>query len=836
MTPSARLPFDSQLEKRVSELYDFSLDIARYDGDIEFATGGGTIHYVLDENIFELFVNPCENFSYVMRDQNVRRMRGQVPGREITAMQSALLTGEALLSGSLPGQRGSPYYITEWHRWEFLERVSYLLGKVGRLSEPSLRQAMEAALRAKHDLVSDDDGDLESFDEDPFLDDDMRLLRDSFGASPAETLRFARVRRAAAILAQDSLAEPMQQLHRTLKLDASSRLQNITRIAAPKDVDRESLREAARDWEGRIARETDARAARFHTHHTKSQRAIRNDAQSLALIDWISRAVDPNKVRVVFVTGDPTLFDTYRRAYEEDPEKRKSGADPFFIRRPLQYSTLFSTDEQDAPSRKTLFYSLQQIVELPLTPLRVASVAGVEMPEEIMFRRQSLTLPRIEKGSVRASYFHDAWIRYGHQYKTEQISEVDAQIEVTERMLNGLAGGLLDRRIREEDRRLLVEARGRGSEERDLLFSRYVDRAVESFIRAAVDMWKPQAEGFFRRAAKDDQTKIRRKVPLAVQVAVADDHSGSPLTKLLDSILDDPLEEGSTPLEPGFTITSSFEIFIGAGAMALHANQWRLGDHFCEVAINAFRYFAKYENISEQDASEAHYLCALAKRFRIGEIKPVENVSPYSSATKLYEKALDLLRSSEALSGSVSEGFHSYRSYSERAALGLFYSALCAEIAAGLKGVPEALPIETASIRAFRDSAACLAEALRIERHSGFDARPQLYGEAIGKIGLQVLINITAWHALSPIIDPAGDSCEYPELAREGARNLAALEKILHRAETPLFWLEFYAFKISEGIETEVSRRKLASLRNNPQGGSVELDRSLFTAIQSYWR
>lgn len=49
-------------ELAIAEIHDLSLDIERWDLDAEFADDdGGVIHYVFDQNIFELFTFPFEN-------------------------------------------------------------------------------------------------------------------------------------------------------------------------------------------------------------------------------------------------------------------------------------------------------------------------------------------------------------------------------------------------------------------------------------------------------------------------------------------------------------------------------------------------------------------------------------------------------------------------------------------------------------------------------------------------------------------------------------------------------------------------------------------------------
>ena len=68
----------------------------------------------------------------------------------------------------------------------------------------------------------------------------------------------------------------------------------------------------------------------------RSPTSIWNDARSIALIEWLSTQL-PSSERMVFVTGDQTLFDAYRRAYE-DSGYRQNRKRAFFLRRVTQYS------------------------------------------------------------------------------------------------------------------------------------------------------------------------------------------------------------------------------------------------------------------------------------------------------------------------------------------------------------------------------------------------------------------------------------------------------------------------------------------------------------------
>ena len=823
------------LEQRVSSLYDFSLDISRHDGDLTFARRGGVIHYVLDENILEMFVDPSRYYHYVMTEDAGRPKRKPRP-RDMQAMQSALLTAEALLSGSLPGQSKGRCFLTEWHRWEALERVSTFISTLSRSDPETLKRAMERALEVKARLAEGGDDAQEvdaSFD--PFLPADLSQLAavPGVGADERAVDQFARVRRASAYLSRETDSEPLHQVNRVLKADAEGLLTAVTELRLPDGREQERLAVVAQEWARRIRSEARTRAAKRNSPKVKSKTATWNDAQSIALLEWISRRLDPDKERLVFVTGDPTIFDCYRRWYEPGPGERSRPPGPFILRRPVQYTALFSSNPRGlSEARQQLFYSLQQLVELPLAPIRMASVVGDgDMSADDVFRRHSLTLDRMQVND-RSIYFHEVFGALGKAYNPDQIEAVEDQIATTERLLSGLSGDLVERRIAPEQRELLRVTRG-DEAERERLIARYVGNAVDELIRSALQVWRPEAEIFFRRAAMEGPKRSGRHVPLAVNPT-----AGSSLAAMLDALFEDPVEEGSGSRPVRFQVASTFDIFLGAAAVAIHGNQWRLGDHFCEVAINAFNYLSRVEASTRGEVGEAYYLSALAKRFRLGELRVQPDNVGHAQAARLYEAALVLLSKSEEFAAGAPPGFGSYRAYSERAALSLFYAVVCAIAARPNRDTdrPRYKKFRASAAGAFADAGAFLSEALRVERRFHAEApMPDNYGSPAERVRLQILINIAAWHAIRPLIRAELDVPTRPDLARELLRNLQLVERVVGKIGSPLFEAELTAFKISQGVESSRSRQRLENMHGQRRRGQVDVDHLLLRQIKELW-
>ena len=206
--PSMEAPLN-----QIAALFDLSLDIERHYSDVNFAQDGGTIHYVFDENLFELFVFPNINwhrsnyFSAAWRGSKTKNEQ-----RHKTAgLQSALITAEILFSGKLPGQVNSKILLSEWHRSELLSRMDDIVGDYSKSSFEAFRSTTETAIFEKFKVWLDEPtekytGKFRSAD--VSLQDDVKLLREQRGLTEGTIAGFCRNREAALLLASDKHSEP----------------------------------------------------------------------------------------------------------------------------------------------------------------------------------------------------------------------------------------------------------------------------------------------------------------------------------------------------------------------------------------------------------------------------------------------------------------------------------------------------------------------------------------------------------------------------------------------------------------------------------------------------
>src|SRR6185312_2203345 len=96
------------------------LDIERSKQDAEFQEQNGRVHYIFDENIFEMFVRPKRMKALTSTFYSPFLLKYSEGDKRTAwksfAAQSALLTAEYLLSGELPAQFSKMIYMTTWHR------------------------------------------------------------------------------------------------------------------------------------------------------------------------------------------------------------------------------------------------------------------------------------------------------------------------------------------------------------------------------------------------------------------------------------------------------------------------------------------------------------------------------------------------------------------------------------------------------------------------------------------------------------------------------------------------------------------------------------------------
>ena len=336
---------------QLAHLIEIVDDLDRHLNDAEHAAAGGKINYVFDENVFELFLRPQRMAEYVSlfhssrwsMDEHSRKF-----WRNINA-QSALLAGEYLFSGSLPGQEQNYLYITPWHRDELFHRSSQMIYEFEQELPSSdivreflfqmakFRTAAARATGIAINLRDDDDG--------TGISADIQTLREA-GVPEDQLGGYLRTRVALRAIASEDRMMPMIQLQRMMSPDFFSAIRPIHHSGAPGSDGRRILADAEA-WFARLQQE----ATRQHHDSVSNARrrqpgrpfgSLRNDALALAAVESLARDRQKAGELTVLVTGDALLYSAYRRWHLANcPDA------PFLLRRVTQYAPVFSLGDRE---------------------------------------------------------------------------------------------------------------------------------------------------------------------------------------------------------------------------------------------------------------------------------------------------------------------------------------------------------------------------------------------------------------------------------------------------------------------------------------------------------
>jgi hypothetical protein len=661
--------------RQVLRLVDLSGDLERNQEDSEFRESGGEIIYVLDENIFEMFVRPRrhrESVETFYADDWASNSRTLSEYRSYEA-QAALVASEFLVSRKLPGSSSDHILMTAQHRWELAHRVEALIEELTRelRADPG---AVGRQLQKKVAILAalTDSGTIRvSRAVDPALSRDLRDLE--LAGAAAETIeRVRRARVAAPALTQDELTEPLDQVRRITKPPIRGRLRTLQAIHPATGRDLNDIAADAEFWFERLAGEL-SRPGHKNRARARSRddlgRALMNDAESIAYARWVARCLNPNQ-RLVFVTGDPVMFDAYRRWHTEPGPARLSSGEPFFMRRATQYSPIFNPHDSGgdlhqpgATGRQTsvLFSLIQQAVEAALLPVSFA--AGTD--SLLNLSREQLALKMVDAERLSddadlrklAQALADTWLA-DHADRVEQIRD---QWQKAQRLAIGSSYDLIVERITDEQL-TLAAVLTRNPDHSDQVLGAYVAELLDRLVEDSLQLWLPLAETF---------DEGRPDSPAPERLAVILDFDG------LQESGDGPRAE---------------QVFAEAACRALSLEDISNADRFASLALRADEAAAARELATSGVDLELRYLNAVTQRYQIATLidhfrvgRAEERIAAQRSINKvklLYARASRLIHECLAAHFPGDEGapnggdmIRYLRALSERAALNLFAAA-----------------------------------------------------------------------------------------------------------------------------------------------------------------
>lgn len=599
-----------------------SNDIYRNSSDSEFVKSGGEIVYCFDSNIFNLFYNTYK-WRAAVSSFHSRNFTGGEDWATIEA-QSALIAAEYLLSEDLPGASSGNIYLSPWHLSELsqnLDRISIEFFR-GLQNDSDHRKRILVEARRKLRVVSlfKDEAELKRVGSNA-LHKDLRVLSEFLGNDSTRLRQFALTRYAAEVLVSCRLTERMDQIRRIVSLPLRNRLKPLTDFFKIDESTRKRLYDDARLWYSRLERE-EKLGERDQKGARRTGQAKWNDAQTLAFVRWVSLKIPPHQ-RLVFVTGDDVLFNTYRRWWVSgvtDPAD-----EPFIMRRTVQYAPIFnlsdarsdvSASHDITKNVEKLFEDIQDAIETSLLPFNLSIIAKEDdrkrLNGSIMRGREFLALRARDSRTLRGhqpdlimSYFlagkKDEWF----SAQAQKLGDIKELFRKIERIGIGLFHDMVLRRL-EDDAFLngMSSFSLSGSEANDDVVH-FLEKSLDSLSHKVRSAWIPSALEFLGGSTRQRSHLDNRRVPDSLSYCL--------LGQSIYSFIEKPYNEF---VEPGAKIWDEKPeaVFMVAAVVAMDTREWWKAEEFASQAL-----IAASRSTAEVDVlAEVRFLHAQTKRFRFG--------------------------------------------------------------------------------------------------------------------------------------------------------------------------------------------------------------------------
>lgn len=692
------------LEQQI-QMLNLVQGIERNQSDEMFEADGGRIHYVFDENVFEMFVMPKRMRSFVGTFQSTFWKRFADPAHfrawPSFNAQSAMLAAEYLLSGELPGQEDSKLlFMTPWHMNELSNRVGELTVELrGRIEAAQLEGRTSSVERDLDSWFRSKQGRADATDpyfwaplaREPQLREDLDNLQSHGNVEPARIDRFAAARILARVLSEDTYFEPVEQLARLVSPGTRDRIVDLTTRFGLGSRDEEELERSATEWHSRL----DKQIKSAKKIPPRRPAAIWSDAYSLALVNWVSENCDRASERVVLVTGDRFLYNAYLEFWS-NWRRNSPETDPFVLRRIVQYAPILNMNNRkfsDISDTGSLIDSTQQAMEVTLLPFNLSrmSTLAADDPHMLERGRHYLALKAAEEinpaDDVSINYFlkqaTPSWF-IDQQRSLRGLCDLWKQ---TERTAIGAMFPLVQRRLHDRIEKLDAHIVTHPDAKLADVLSNRANQLLDRIVTRSVDVWYPIAVKFINdklREAMAVEERLPLRAPIAVRLEV---RAGSGTFDLTETIERWIRENDQTVVR---LLMQHYEqareqnlLFAFASGISLGQRDWSNADHYAHLAVQAAT-LDKTDNTPPAHENELRYLHSIAKRFRVGEIGPPANERAYLLLRRRYAAARDLLEHCfkyhvEYLeceeAGVRPHVLKLIRTQSERAALDLFFAA-----------------------------------------------------------------------------------------------------------------------------------------------------------------
>ncbi|HEX8626070.1 MAG TPA: hypothetical protein VF782_13475 [Allosphingosinicella sp.] len=852
------------------QLLDLSLDVERNKEDFAFSSlEGAKISYVFDENVLELFIQPKDGRGRMtsLHASHWSRAPSATRWARPYVCQTTLATAEYLLSGELPAQHRRTIFMTEWHRWEFTKRVEMLqslqVDRLRRAGRKAMRQRFAGARELLRLAEKDPDG-VEDRVEDRRLAADLAAYR-ARDPEPHALETYLATRLSLAILAEDQLMEPAEQLRRLVTSPLRNSFSTLHRSLPPVSTEeKQVIANDTRDWVKRLrdhcerrgieVRRSDEADATEGPYRTEG--AIWDDAKSMALVRWAAaqKARTSLNERLVFVTADQIVFDAYREWYAELSFSDPAYSEPFCFRRLTQYTPVFnfvSSGRAEGEAYVELFKDLLQALEVMLLPLNLSRVAS-RAPQIVLGRmREKTALRPTEPGRIAEDPAYQPLVsalrQGGLSAHRSRLDDIIDRWRELERAALGRADEPIQRRIQAAE---ALDAALDLDVSMDA-YERYVKELVQALLLSSRTLSVPLAREFIDEEWPAHARGELSRAPIALQLIVNTPTRTISIGETLDRLLAG--EAGPLLDEDAWKALDRQPalVFSLAAARCLAVRDWGNAQRFAEMAL--VEEMEDSENLDargRQDRRrEIKYLYALVTRFRIGEIGPPLTGEAFGRICRFYRSALGHLDECETYHGDPDhrQELRLMRTLSERAALHLFYVSTTNErvraAAAGRRArthrgprrdLRELLPLDArasavaALERAESDLAACLA----LDRQIGPIDDPQRNAFRM-KLQRQYYTNIATAGVFRALWDEPLEGAP-PQLRPDSPAATRRAREVLARyggAAHPLMRADIFAF-LTLGGDPDAAEDLKAEPPLAPRPGMLNLDVAIVEALR----
>jgi hypothetical protein len=541
------------------------------------------VKYVFDADILGLFVRPRTYLHYGIDKLNPKRSFSFDWGinlwdderDEDPRVQHALIMGEHLLSGNLPGSDGHIYFTT-WHNKEISEGFRHISTTLAQGSAQILNDLRTEADRYIQAVSCVSTSKIET--EFKTYEAPVPIL-DGIDAMSGITK----------ILAEDDLIEPLEQLERLLfLLKKNGRVINDIADVGVSLID--ELKEDAKQWAGLLK------------DIGRIKKSLRDDALSLAYLRAATKNANPPG-SILFVTGDNELFKMYRNWYYKNDIR-----EPFFLRRFAQYNPTLNAESPNSdiyknPDTNGFFDSIKNMVHATLI--------------SHAHRWDSEKLNIVEESNIPSNN-RSQWLAWWYsehpeiqrvldtavdtdQIQAERILTTKDELRWAQKQASGVFSKLSSNRLSKKLRKRLRSA----------------DKAA--FIRALEEYLKNRIRSIDSMALKYiNEADIRHisllygqrsgphRTPDTILYRIGSETLADIVKKLDDK------GKSKDPLKLDFG--SFIDIRAYAAAIALSTRSWRDAEIYARSARNMI---PSDENRSQ--SCELHFLECVAKRYSLAE-------------------------------------------------------------------------------------------------------------------------------------------------------------------------------------------------------------------------